>query len=86
MWTLNLRSDLILWNEYLDSPKIFRDFRIGDHIDTSIQYSVPSVVKANWGSFYERGVPYPTLDFELCIDTRDVASIVCRRPNYEFHE
>ena len=64
----HLRSDLIIWNESLDSLELLRDFRIGEYIDTSIQNSVIFIIKSNWNSFREQGLSRPVLDFEFYIN------------------
>ena len=85
-WQPRLRSDLIHWNESLDSPELERDFRIGDQVDGVTRRSVLSIIKSNWDSFCERGVSRPVLDFEFCIDTGDSDPVCCRQPSYGYHE
>ena len=75
-----IRSDLILWNEFLESPELLRDFWISENVDTSIRNTILSVIETNWDSFCERGVPHPVLDFELCIDTCDTTPVCCHQP------
>ena len=60
-------ESLILWNESLDTSKLFRDFRIDEHVDASIRQSVLSIIKSNWDSFRERGVSHRVLDFEFVL-------------------
>ena len=81
-----LKPDLILWNDFFESPEILRDFCISENVDTSIRNSIISVIESNWDSFCERGVPRPVLDFEFCIDTCNTTLICCHQPNYGFHE
>ena len=67
--TPHARSDLIVWNETLDTPEILQDFRVNEEVDDSTHHSVLSIVKFNFDYFYERRVSRPFLDYELCIDT-----------------
>ena len=84
--TPRLRSDLILWNNSLDTPELLRHFRISEHVETSMCQSVLSIIKFNWDSFCERGVLRSVLDFEFCIDSGDSFPICRRQPCYGFHE
>ena len=84
-WTPFLRSDLILWNESLDTLELLRDFCIGEYVDTSIRQSVLYIVKSNLDFFCQQGVSRSVLDFEFCIDTGDSVPVCCHQPNYEFH-
>ena len=81
-----LRSDIIIWNEFLDTTTLLRDFRIGEHVDAYIRQSVLSIIKSNWNYFGQRGVSRPVLDFEFCIDTGDSVPVCCLQPKYGFHE
>lgn len=78
--------DLILRNEYLNSPELLKDFCIGEHVDTSIRNLVLSIIKSNWDCFCERSVSRPVLDFELCIDICNATQLCFRKPNYRFHD
>ena len=85
-WEPRLRSDLIHWNESLDSPELERYFRMGDQADDPIRCSVLSIIKLNWDFFCERGVSRLVLDFEFCIDTGNSPPVYCRQPKYGYHE
>ena len=81
-----LRSDIIIWNESLDTTTLLRDFRIGEHVDAYIRQSVLSIIKSNWNYFGQRGVSRPVLDFEFFIDTGDSVPVFCLQPKNGFHE
>ena len=85
-WEPRLRSDLIHWNESLDSPELERDFCMGDQADDSTRRSVLSIIRSNWDSFCERGVSRPVIDFEFCIGTGDSPPVCCRQSKYGYHE
>ena len=72
-----MHSDLIYWDESLDSLELERDFRIGDQVEDFTRRSVISVIKTNWDSVCEQGVSLPLLDFVFCIDTGNSALVCC---------
>ena len=85
-WESLLRSNLIRWNESLDSPELERDFRMADQATDFSRRSVLSIIKFNWDSFRERGISSPVLHFKFCIDTGGSPPACCRQPKCGYHE
>ena len=64
-------SDLILWDETLETLERLRDFKIGVEVDNSTRHLILSTVKSNCDSFYELWVSRHVFYFKFCIDTGD---------------
>ena len=80
-YILRSRSDLILWDTYVDEPELLRDLHIGNDADAVI-----NIIHNNWDSFCKRGVSRPMFDFEFCINTGNSPPVCCQQPVYSFHE
>ena len=85
-FTSRPRSDLILWDKYVDEPELLRDLLIGDDVDTAIRRKIINIIQDNRDSFCERGVSRPMLDFDFCIDTGNSPPVCCCQPVYGFRE
>ena len=64
-YTYRLRSDLILWDKFVDESELLRDLHIGNTVDATTRQNIIDIIHDNRDSFSERGVAQPMLDFEF---------------------
>ena len=51
-WNHSPKSNLILWNEYLDSSELLVDFYTGEQVGDYIRHSIIYNIKPNYDYFY----------------------------------
>lgn len=80
------RTDIRLWDPNINQDELEKMFMILSTSDPELRAELVAVLQDNWDCFFSKGVWWPILGFEFCIDTGNLPPVSCGQVNYGIHE